>query len=261
MRRTLLTLAAAFLTGVSLLAQSLGEGILSVRHLTLSNGMEVYLNEDHTTPVVYGAVVVGAGAVDCPDTGIAHYFEHIMFKGTDRIGTVDYEAEKVYLDSIETMYARLRETTDEAARKDIQKEISRISQAAAEYAIPNEFTTLITQYGGTGLNAGTSYDFTVYYNSFDSRYLRPWLELASHRFLHPVYRLFQGELETVYEEKNMGSDSMTDGVIDKAIAAFAGEDFPYAIPIVGSTENLKNPDQAAMHEFYEKYYVARNMSW
>ena len=260
MKRTLLILAAAFLSGVSLLAQSLGEGPLAVRHLTLSNGLEVYLNEDHTTPVVYGAVVIGAGAVDCPDTGIAHYFEHIMFKGTDRIGTVDYEAEKVYLDSIETMYARLRETTDEAARRDIQQEISRISQAAAEYAIPNEFTTLITQYGGTGLNAGTSYDFTVYYNSFDSRYLRPWLELASHRFLHPVYRLFQGELETVYEEKNMGSDSMTDGVLEKAVAAFAGEDFPYAFPIVGSTENLKNPDQAAMHEFYEKYYVARNMS-
>ena len=260
MKRTLLTLAAAFLTGVSLFAQSLGTGPLAVRHLTLSNGMEVYLNEDHTTPVVYGAVVIGAGAVDCPNTGIAHYFEHIMFKGTDRIGTVDYEAEKVYLDSIETMYSRLRETSDEAARKDIQQEISRISQAAAEYAIPNEFTTLITQYGGTGLNAGTSYDFTVYYNSFDSRYLRPWLELASHRFLHPVYRLFQGELETVYEEKNMGSDSMTDGLLDKAIAAFAGEDFPYAFPIVGSTENLKNPDQAAMHDFYEKYYVARNMS-
>ena len=259
MKRTLLILAAAFLTGVSLLAQSLGEGSLAVRHLTLSNGLEVYLNEDHTTPVVYGAVLVGAGAVDCPDTGIAHYFEHIMFKGTDRIGTVDYEAEKVYLDSIETMYSRLKETTDEAARKAIQQEINRISLAAAEYAIPNEYTTLITQYGGTGLNAGTSYDFTVYYNSIDSRYLRPWLELTSHRLLHPVYRLFQGELETVYEEKNMGSDSMTDGVIDKAIAAFAGEDFPYAFPIVGSTENLKNPDQAAMHDFYEKYYVARNM--
>ena len=260
MKRTLLILAAAFLTGVSLLAQSLGTGALAVRHLTLSNGMEVYLNEDHTTPVIYGAVVVGAGAVDCPDTGIAHYFEHIMFKGTDRIGTVDYEAEKVYLDSIETMYSRLKETTDEAARKDIQKEINRLSLSAAEYAIPNEFTTLITQYGGTGLNAGTSFDYTVYYNSFDSRYLRPWLELASHRFIHPVYRLFQSELETVYEEKNMSSDSMTDGVIEKAFSAFAGEDCPYAFPILGSTENLKSPDQAAMHDFYEKYYVARNMS-
>ena len=260
MKRTILLFAAAFLTGVSLLAQSLADGPLAVRHLTLSNGMEVYLNEDHTTPVIYGAVVVGAGAVDCPDTGIAHYFEHIMFKGTDRIGTVDYEAEKVYLDSIETMYSRLKGTADETERKAIQQEINRISLAAADYAIPNEFTTLITQYGGTGLNAGTSYDFTVYYNTIDSRYLRPWLELTSHRFLHPVYRLFQGELETVYEEKNMGSDSMTDGVIDKAIAAFAGEDYPYAFPVIGSTENLKNPDQAAMHAFYEKYYVARNMS-
>ena len=260
MKRTLLLFAAAFLTGMSLLAQGLSEGPLAVKQLTLSNGMKVYLNEDHSTPVVYGGVVVGAGAVDCPNTGIAHYFEHIMFKGTDRIGTVDYEAEKVYLDSIETMYSRLKATADETERKAIQKEINRISLSAADYAIPNEFTTLISQYGGTGLNAGTSYDFTVYYNTFDSRYLRPWLELASHRFLHPVYRLFQGELETVYEEKNMGSDGLTDGLLDRAFAAFAGEDYPYAFPVIGSTENLKNPDQAAMHDFYEKYYVGKNMS-
>lgn len=259
MKRLLLSLAVlAF--AAPLFAQSLTEGPLAVRELILSNGLKVYLNEDHSQPVVYGAVVVGAGAVDCPDTGIAHYFEHIMFKGTDRIGTVDYEAEKVYLDSIETAYSRLAATKDEKQRDAIQQEINRLSIAAADYAVPNEFTTLITLYGGTGLNAGTSYDLTVYYNYFDSRYLEPWLLLGSQRFLNPVFRLFQGELETVYEEKNMGSDGIGDGVIDHAIAAFAGEDNPYAYPVIGSTENLKNPDQAAMKAFYEKYYVAPNMS-
>ena len=102
MKRLLLSLAVLALAA-PLFGQTLSEGPLAVHQLTLSNGMKVLLNEDHGQPLVYGAVVVGAGAVDCPDTGIAHYFEHIMFKGTDRIGTVDYEAEKVYLDSIETM--------------------------------------------------------------------------------------------------------------------------------------------------------------
>ena len=260
MIRRLLSLAVLALAGAPLFGQSLSEGPLAVRQLTLSNGMKVYLNEDHSQPIVYGAVVVGAGAVDCPDTGIAHYFEHIMFKGTDEIGTVDYQAEKVYLDSIETAYSRLAATKDGKERDAIQQEINRLSIAAADYAVPNEFTTLITLYGGTGLNAGTSYDLTVYYNYFDSRYLEPWLLVGSQRFLNPVFRLFQGELETVYEEKNMGSDGIGGGVIDHAIAAFAGADNPYAFPVIGSTENLKNPDQAAMKAFYQKYYVAPNMS-
>lgn len=254
-RSLILTLAATFLFGVSLVAQN----PLQVRETTLSNGMKVWLNEDHSQPKCYGAVVVRAGAVDCPDTGIAHYFEHIMFKGTDRIGTVDYEAEKVYLDSIETMYSRLAGTPDEEGRKQLQQEINRLSLAAADYAIPNEFTTLISQYGGSGLNAGTSYDFTVYYNTFDARYVRPWALLNSERLIKPVFRLFQGELETVYEEKNMGSDQLGGDVIDKVLAAFAGEDNPYAFPVIGSTENLKNPDQVAMKAFFEKYYVASNM--
>ena len=255
MKRILLTLAAAFLSGMSLLAQ----GPLDVKEITLSNGMTVWLNEDHSEPKCYGAVVVRAGAVDCPNTGIAHYFEHIMFKGTDRIGTVDYEAEKVYLDSIETMYSRLAETYADDERKAIQQEINRLSLLAAEYAIPNEYTSLISQYGGTGLNAGTSFDYTVYYNTFDSRYLRPWALLNSERLIHPVFRLFQGELETVYEEKNMSSDRLGGDALERALAAFAGENYPYAFPIIGSTENLKNPDQLAMKAFFEKYYVASNM--
>jgi len=255
LKRTLLFLTAALLTGVSLVAQN----PLQVRETTLSNGMKVWLNEDHSQPKCYGAVVVRAGAVDCPDTGIAHYFEHIMFKGTDRIGTVDYAAEKVWLDSIETMYSRLAETKEPDERQLIQKEINRLSLGAADYAIPNEFTALISQYGGSGLNAGTSYDFTVYYNTFDSRYLHPWAVLNSERLIRPVFRLFQGELETVYEEKNMGSDQLGGEVLFKALAAFAGEDNPYAFPVIGSTEHLKNPDQAAMKAFFEKYYVASNM--
>ena len=236
----------------------LSQTALQVHELELSNGMKVWLNVDHSQPKVFGAVVVGAGSVDCPDTGIAHYFEHIMFKGTDELGTVDYAAERVFLDSISMKYEELSRTTDEKARKAIQHEINELNIKASQYAIPNEFNRLITKYGGSDLNAGTSYDFTFYHNTFSPQFIEQWCELNSHRLIHPVFRLFQGELETVYEEKNMYTDNPGD-MLQEQIAGkfFAGT--PYAYPIIGSTENLKNPRQSDMEAFYKKYYVASNM--
>lgn len=232
--------------------------MLQVKELTLSNGLTVWINEDHTQPKAYGAVVVKAGARDCPDTGIAHYFEHILFKGTDNIGTVDYAGERPWLDSIAASYDRLAQTVDENLRREIQKDINRLSVEAARYAIPNEFNNLISRYGGTGLNAYTSLDETVFYNTFSPQYIAQWAELNSERLIHPVFRLFQGELETVYEEKNMYSDN----IIMPAVEAvqrrvFAGT--PYEYPIIGSTESLKNPRLSEMQAFFDRYYVAGNM--
>lgn len=141
---------------------SLASNPLEVKTHTLSNGLTVWLNEDHSQPKIVGAVVVKAGAKDTPNTGIAHYFEHIMFKGTDKIGTINYVAEKVYLDSISVKYDELAVTADIAKRKEIQKEINRLSIEAAKFSIPNEFDRLISKYGGTGLNAGTGFDMTMY---------------------------------------------------------------------------------------------------
>jgi predicted Zn-dependent peptidase len=224
----------------------------------LSNGMTVWLNEDHAQPKVFGAVVVKAGAKDCPNTGIAHYFEHILFKGTDHIGTVDYDKEKPWLDSISARYDELAATKDAARRLQIQRDINQLSQRAADYAIPNEFGDLISTYGGTGLNAYTSLDETVFHNSFAPQYLSQWCQLNSERLLNPVFRLFQGELETVYEEKNMYADNMGREAVDHAQARlFDGT--PYASTIIGSTENLKNPRLSEMRTFFEHYYVAGNM--
>ena len=234
------------------------QSVLQVKEAKLSNGMTVWLNEDHSQPKVYGAVVVKAGAKDCPNTGIAHYFEHILFKGTEEIGTVDYQAEKPWLDSISAKYDQLAATKDEAQRLLIQKDISRLSQKAGEYAIPNEFNRLISLYGGSELNAGTSWDFTFYHNIFTPQYIAQWCQLNSDRLINPVFRLFQGELETVYEEKNMYSDDMMSTAMEKMLAElFQGQ--PYAYPVIGSTENLKNPRLSEMKAFYEKYYVASNM--
>lgn len=231
---------------------------LEVKEYKLKNGLTVWLNEDHSQPKVFGAVVVKAGAKDCLDTGIAHYFEHMMFKGTDKIGTVDYDAEKTLLDSIALKYDELAATEDEAARSQIQKEINELSIRSSDYVIPNEFNRLISKYGGSGLNAATSYDATIYFNTFSPQYMSQWAEINSERLLNPVFRLFQSELETVYEEKNMYGDFIGGPVMDRLLARYFAP-HPYAYPIIGSTKNLKNPRLTEMRKFFEEYYVASNM--
>ena len=231
---------------------------LDVREIELSNGMKVWLNEDHSQPKVFGAVVVRAGAKDCPDTGLAHYLEHLLFKGTEEIGTTDYAAEKVWLDSIAFCYNQLADTPDDSTRLEIQKHINQLSIKAADYAIPNEYDLLIAEYGGTGLNAATSYDYTYYHNTFSPQYLAQWAELNSHRLLCPVFRLFQGELETVYEEKNRSSDNTMLAPLMEMIRIYSDGN-PYSYEIIGSTANLKNPRLEEMMSFFKKYYVGCNM--
>ena len=229
-----------------------------VREYVFDNGLTVWLNEDHHQPKIFGAVVVKAGSKDSPNTGIAHYFEHIMFKGTEKIGTVDYEAEKVFLDRIAEKYDDLAAAKSEVRRSEIQQEINDLSVLAADYVIPNEFDKLISKYGGTNLNAGTSYDYTVYHNIFSPQYIRQWAELNSERLLSPVFRMFQSELETVYEEKTRRDDMMFNQAIEKAFELYF-HPHPYAYPVIGSAENLKNPRLSEMRKFFEKYYVANNM--
>lgn len=250
MRRVAFVLVTV-ITSVAAYAQ------LEVKELKLSNGMTVWLNEDHSQPKVFGAVVVKAGAKDCPNTGIAHYFEHIMFKGTDRIGTTGYAAEKPWLDSISAQYDLLSQTKDETTRTRIQKHINELSIKAADYIIPNEYSRLISKYGGSSLNAGTGQDLTYYHNSFLPQFMEQWCWLNSERLMTPVFRGFQGELENVYEEKNRAADDMGD-VQDKIFKAVFKTQ-PYAYPVLGSTENLKNPRLSDMTAFFKKYYVASNM--
>ena len=253
------TLCFVFMAIVAILGSAAEkDNPLEVKEIKLSNGLTVWLNEDHSQPKVYGELVVKAGAKDCPNTGIAHYLEHVLFKGTQHIGTVNYDEEKVWLDSISMKYNELSQTKDEQQRLAIQSDISRLSQRAADYAIPNEFTRLISKYGGSALNASTSWDVTEYHNTFSPQFLEQWCELNSERMLTPVFRLFQGELETVYEEKNRAADDIAMSAIEHVMAeAFKGH--PYQYPIIGSTENLKNPRLSDMEDFFRKYYVAGNM--
>jgi len=255
MMRKIVLVFSALLSGLAAIGQT--AQMLQVKELKLSNGLTVWLNEDHTQAKVYGAVVVKAGAKDCPGTGIAHYFEHIMFKGTDRIGTVDYEAERPWLDSISAQYDLLSQTKDGTQRAAIQEHINELSLKASEYAIPNEFSRLISHYGGSSLNAATSYDVTYYHNTFLPQYIVQWCWLNSERLIHPVFRGFQAELENVYEEKNRSSDGMG-GALETVMGTIF-KDHPYGQAILGTTESLKNPRLSDMEAFFKKYYVASNM--
>lgn len=237
------------------------KGTFEVESFHLSNGMKVLLCEDHTKPEIYGGILVHAGSRhDPPDhTGMAHYFEHIMFKGTDKIGTLDWEKEKPYLDSISDLYDRLHSTEIAAERVLIQDKINELSIRSAQYAIPNEVSLILSKMGGYGINAYTSTDETVYHTIFPSNQLEKWMEVYAERFRNPVFRLFQSELETVYEEKNMYADNpMMFALEDLQQSVFGNH--PYGRPIIGYSEHLKSPRISKMKEFVDTYYVANNMT-
>jgi predicted Zn-dependent peptidase len=233
----------------------------TVRTLKLNNGFTVILAEDHSEPKIYGAVVAKVGSKNDPDgmSGMAHYFEHIMFKGTDKIGTVDYEKEKPYLDQIAVLYDELAlVSNNEIKRNEILKKINELSIAANEYAIPGEVDKLLKKYGGTNINAYTSYDHTVYYNIFSPNQLEKWIKIYAERFRNPVFRMFQAELETVYEERNMYADRMGSKAIEDLFKSVVKK-HPYRNPIIGTVKDLKTPSINKMTKFYKEYYVAGNM--
>ena len=250
-----------FLALVIILSVNVMSAQMRVKTTQLDNGLKVVMCEEHSSPQVYGAVYVHAGSKNDPldATGMAHYFEHIMFKGTDRIGTINWEAEKVYLDSIDLMYDKLHETIDVKERAAIQQKINALSLASTEYAIPNEVDVILTRMGGKGLNAGTAYDQTMYFNTFPSNQIEKWMDVYVERFRYPVFRLFQSELETVYEEKNMYGDGPINAFQEYMFKEIFG-DHPYGRPIIGLTEHLKNPQTSRMREFFNTYYVANNMT-
>ncbi|MDR2383846.1 MAG: insulinase family protein [Prevotellaceae bacterium] len=229
--------------------------------MKLDNGFTVILAEDHSEPKIFGAVVAKVGSKNDPEgtTGMAHYFEHIMFKGTDKIGTLDYEQEKPYLDKIAALYDELALVAgDEAKRNEILKEINELSIAANEYAIPGEVDKLLKKYSGTNINAYTSFDHTVYHNTFSPNQLEKWIKIYAERFRNPVFRMFQSELETVYEERNMYADRMGSKALEDVFKCVVKK-HPYRNPVIGTVKDLKTPSINKMMQFYKEYYVSGNM--
>jgi predicted Zn-dependent peptidase len=260
MKRNIIILI--FLAFLSLISYSQKNENIKLYQFKLDNGLTVYLNEDHSIPNVLGAVIIKTGGkYDDPNhTGTSHYLEHMMFKGTDEIGTVDYEKEKVLLEEIRTQYDILAKTTDDQERKNIQKNINKLSLEAGKYAIPNELDRLLDQIGSSMVNAFTSEEIVAYFNVFPSNQLEKWLILYSHRFKNPVFRLFQSELETVFEEKNMYSDDFFTNLIENFYSKLY-KNHPYGTQtVIGKAEHIKNPSLTNMQKMFETYYVANNMA-
>lgn len=234
-----------------------GQGLKTA---VLKNGLTVYIWEDTTRNDVFGRIVVRAGAYDDPleYTGLAHYLEHVLFKGTDRIATLDWGKEQPLYKQIVDAYDSLSGTTDLELRRALSKKINRLTVEASGYSNSNEFSVLVEGIGGEGLNAWTSYDETVYHNAFPASEIEKWLELYSSRLMNPVFRGFQTELETVYEEynrSNVESRALANYILETIF-----ENTPYARKIIGLPEHLKNPRLSELINFYERWYVPENMA-
>ncbi len=235
---------------------------LNARVYTLENGLTVMMTVYKNAPRIQAYVAVKVGGKNDPKetTGLAHYFEHMMFKGTQKFGTTDWEKEKPLIQEIENLFETYRVTKDSLQRKAIYHQIDSISYEASKYAIPNEYDKLMSTIGAKGTNAGTSYDYTIYIEDIPSNELNNWARIQAERFNDPILRLFHTELETVYEEKNMSLTQDNRRVFDEVMKTLF-PNHPYGQQtILGSTYNLKNPSMKNIREFYAKYYVPNNMA-
>jgi predicted Zn-dependent peptidase len=240
---------------------SINTNAQGLKAFKLPNGLSVFVWEDATAPDVFGMVAVNVGSKEDPEeyTGLAHYLEHMMFKGTEKIGTLDWEKEKPVYEQIIAKYDEYAKTADPVQRETISKEINKLTIESTKYNLLNDFSNLTKEIGGENLNAFTSFDYTCYQSSFPPGEIYKWLELNSERFINPVFRSFQPELETVYEEYNKYQDEQSSRIGEFILnTTFAGH--PYARSIIGLPEHLKNPQLSRLNEFYRNWYVPENMA-
>ncbi len=257
MKKILLS-AILLISSIVTVSAQLREGLTEYK---LDNGLTVILWEDHDQPDVTGYVVVRAGAVDEPAeyTGLAHYLEHMLFKGTQKIGALDWEAEKPIYDSIVALYDQYSEATDPELREKLATQINECSMREAKVSSTEDFFNLLDLIGAEGVNAFTSFDVTAYYNSFPAAEMYRWLTIFSDRLIDPVFRTFQAELENVFEEYNMYANNPSSQV-SKQLMQDIYKGSPYERDVIGYPEHLKNPRLSKLIEFYNTWYVPNNMA-
>ncbi|RXR18380.1 insulinase family protein [Flavobacterium amnicola] len=231
------------------------------RFYTLKNGLTVILSPTKKDPRIQAYIAVKAGSKTDPstNTGLAHYLEHMLFKGTDKYGSLDWAKEKVELDKIDALYEKYNQSKDSTERKNIYKEIDKVSGEASKYAIANEYDKLMTAMGAQGTNAFTSFEQTVYTDDVPSSSLDKYLAVQAERFRNPVLRIFHTELEAVYEEKNRTLDNDGRKVFENLFASlFKNHNYGLQTTI-GTVEHLKNPSLVEIRKYFHKYYVPNNM--
>ncbi len=235
---------------------------LKTKIYTLDNGLKVYMSVNKEEPRIQTYIAVRVGGKNDPadNTGLAHYLEHIMFKGTEQFGTSDYASEKVYLDQIEELFNVYKGTTDPARRAEIYHQIDSLSYQASLISIPNEYDKLMSVIGATGSNAFTSNDVTCYTENIPANQIENWAKVQSDRFKNLVVRGFHTELEAVYEEFNMYlNDDQENAMI--AIDSVLFKNHPYGKQtVIGTQEHLKNPSITAIKKQKATYYVPNNVA-
>ena len=242
--------------------ESVKDDPMQTRIYTLKNGLKVYLSVNKEEPRIQTYVAVRTGSKNDPaeTTGLAHYLEHLMFKGTKQFGTTDPEAEAPLLDEIERRYEEYRTLTDEAQRKQKYHEIDSVSQLAAKYFIPNEYDKLMAAIGAQGTNAFTSNDVTCYTEDIPSNEVENWARIQADRFQNMVIRGFHTELEAVYEEYNIGLSSDMNKQFE-ALMAKLFPNHPYGTQTtIGTQQHLKNPSITNIKEYFAKWYVPNNVA-
>jgi len=235
---------------------------LKARIYTLKNGLKVYMTVYKDEPRIQTYIAVRAGSKHDPAdaTGLAHYLEHMLFKGTDKFGTTDAAQEKFYLDEVIRLYDVYKRTTDEAKRAALYRQIDSLSFLASKFAIANEYDKMLAAMGAKGTNAYTFVEQTVYVNDIPSNQLEKWLEVEAERYRNPVMRLFHTELEVVYEEKNRTLDSDPRKVFYELYANLFRNHQYGTQTTIGTIEHLKNPSIQAVIDYYNTYYVPNNMA-
>lgn len=234
---------------------------MNARFYTLKNGLTVILSPTKTDPRIQAFVAIKAGSKTDPrtNTGLAHYLEHMLFKGTDKFGSLDWAKEKPQLDKIDELYEQYNKTKDSVKRKAIYKKIDSVSGVASKFAIANEYDKMMASMGAQGTNAFTSFEQTVYTDDVPSSSLDKYLAVQGERFRNPVLRIFHTELEAVYEEKNRSLDSDGSKVFETLFSElFKNHNYGQQTTI-GTVEDLKNPSLIEIRKYFHKYYVPNNM--
>jgi zinc protease len=243
-----------------LIGGSAGTDYFPVQEYTLKNGLKVFISVNKNAPRVQTAITVKAGSkYDPPQTtGLAHYLEHMLFKGTKKFGTVDYAREKPYLDGISALFEQRMHEQDPKVKKDLYRRIDSLSYEASKLAIPNEYDKMISSLGANGTNAFTDRDLTCYINDIPSNSLEKWLTIESDRFQNLSLRIFHTELEAVYEEFNISTAS--DGEwSSQAVDSLLMPNHPYGSQTtIGLSEHLKNPSLVNITNYFNTYYVPNN---
>ena len=236
--------------------------LAQTRIYTLENGLKVYLSVNKEKPRIQTYIAVRTGSKNDPaeTTGLAHYLEHLMFKGTNKFGTNNPEAEAPLLTEIEQRYEAYRKLSDPEARKQAYHEIDSLSQVAAQYFIPNEYDKLMAAIGAEGTNAYTSNDVTCYTEDIPANEVENWAKIQSDRFQNMVIRGFHTELEAVYEEYNIGLTS-DQRKLYYTICKMLFPNHPYGTQTtIGTQEHLKNPSITNIKNYFKKWYVPNNVA-